>query len=180
MTDQEILSLAAAEGFSAAFLEPAFIPLRPEYRKSCEENRCGNYDANYSCPPACGTAEEMRQRLLGEEKALVLTTAWPIESYRDAEGIRAGTESHNRATLRLLTKLREAGYEGFAVGGSCCDLCRPCKRKSGEPCAHPELRFSCMSAYCVDVAKTAELCGLPFSWDEKMLHPYGMLLFRKK
>lgn len=176
MTKEEILALAENEGFEAALIDPAEIPVKAEYRAYCEKNMCGQYNANWSCPPSCGTPEEMHRRLLGAETALVLTSSWPIESYADKEGIGCGTRSHNAMTLRLLDRLRGEGYEGFAVGGGNCALCSPCKMLSGEPCAHPERRFSCMSAYCVDVAELAEKCGMKFEWDPKMLHSYGMLM----
>lgn len=180
MTEKEILDMAREEGFAAALIDPEEVPLDGRFREDCVENRCGRYDAHYACPPYCGTVEEMAARIRGGELALVLTSAWPIESYGDTEAIRHGTEEHNRASLRLLDALREKGCEGFMVGGSCCDLCHPCKKSLDEPCAQPERRFSCMSAYCVDVAKLAEKCGLEFAWDSRRLRPYGMLVLRKR
>lgn len=180
MTDHEILLLAASFGFEAALIPPADIPVEPAYRAYCAENRCGQYNANYSCPPNCGSVEAMHGSLLREEKALILTSVWDIESYLDAAGIRKGAVTHNMQTLRLLARLRGAGFDGFAVGGGNCTLCTPCAMLSGEPCAHPAERFSCMSAYCVDVAKLAERCGLEFVWDPAKLHSFGMILFHEK
>ena len=180
MTDGEILSLAASFGFTAALAAPEDIPVVPGYRAYCEENRCGQYNANYSCPPFCGSAETMHDRLLGEEKALVLTSVWDIDGYQDVIGIKKGAFLHNSRTLRLLERLRDAGHDGFAVGGGNCTLCSPCRILSGEPCAHPGERYSCMSAYCVDVAGLAEKCGLEFAWDSHKLHSFGMILFHGK
>lgn len=179
MTDNELLFLAASFGFEAVLTVPGEIPVEPAYRAYCAENRCGQYNANYSCPPNCGSVEEMHGRLLAEEKALVLTSVWDIDGYQDAAGIRKGTCAHNAQTLRLLARLREEGFDGFAVGGGNCTLCAPCRMLSGEPCAHPAERFSCMSAYCVDVAKLAARCGLPFAWDPAKLHSFGMILFHR-
>ena len=180
MTEHEMLSMAREAGFEAALIAPEEVPVDGKYRAGCEENRCGRYNANYACPPDCGAVEEMAARIRGGELALVLTSSWPIESYGDTEAIRHGTEEHNRAYLRLLDALRERGYEGFMVGGSCCDLCHPCRKTLGEPCVQPERRFSCMSAYCVDVARLAEKCGLEFAWDSRRLRPYGMLVLRQR
>ncbi len=55
MTDLELLEMARAEGFNAAMIDKANIPVNPAFRAFCEENRCGKYNANYSCPPNCGT-----------------------------------------------------------------------------------------------------------------------------
>lgn len=64
MTDRELLELARADGFSAAIIPTGKIVTDEKFRPFCEENLCGNYDANYSCPPDCGTVEETRQRLM--------------------------------------------------------------------------------------------------------------------
>lgn len=180
MTDEEILLLAAAFGFMAALAAPEDIPVVPEYRAYCAENRCGQFNANYSCPPCCSSVEAMHKRLLGEEKALVLNSVRDIDGYQDAVGIKKGAFTHNSQTLRLLAQLRDAGFDGFAVGGGNCTLCSPCRMAAGEPCPHPQDRFSCMSAYCVDVARLAEKCGMEFAWDPTRLYTYGMILFHRK
>ena len=177
MTEMDILQLAETMGFQAALINVEEIPVEEKFRAYCEENLCGQYGANYSCPPDCGSVEHLHNKLLHQKKALVLTTQWDIESYKDVEGIVKGKNAHNTATLELMEKLRYAGYEGFCVGSSCCSLCNPCKRTTGEPCVHPNKRYSCMSAYCVNVAKLAELCGMEFAWDTQKLYCSGMIVF---
>ena len=59
---------AKALGFTQAALMPVSeLVIVPEYRMFCEENLCGRYGANYSCPPDCGTPEELHRQLLAEE-----------------------------------------------------------------------------------------------------------------
>ena len=179
MTDAELVTLAEAAGFSAAVIPVTKVPVDEKSRSYCEENLCGQYNANYPCPPACGSPERLRRELLRGETAVILTSRWLIDSYQDVRAIRRGKQSHNRAMLRLKETYRLAGYDSLCAGGSCCDLCRECNMASGLPCAFPKQRFSCMSAYCVDVAKLTKQCGLEFAWDEKTLHLYGMLVLRK-
>ena len=178
--ENTLLLMAKEAGLSAAILDVAEIPVKKEYRKFCEDNLCGNYGTNYSCPPDCGEVDVMHQRILKEEKALVLQSVWEIGSYEDREAIWAAKEKHNRAQLKLAEDMKANGLEGFCVGSSCCMLCNPCKKREGLPCAFPELQFSCMSAYCVDVAETAEKCGLEFAWDSGKLYLYGMIVYHKE
>lgn len=179
MTDMELIKLAESQGFSAAVIDVRDVPVDGKFRPFCEENLCGQYNSNYSCPPTCGTVEQMHEKILEGEKALVLKSQWPIESYQDLEGIRMGKSTHNNAMLQLNEVLQKEGYHGLCAGGSCCSLCEPCHMVSGKPCAFPELRFSCMSAYCVDVAQLAKRCGMEFVWDTQMLYIYGMIVLRK-
>lgn len=177
MTGNRLLEIARSEGFSAALIPTDQIPVDPKYRAYCEENLCGNYGANYSCPPDCGTVEETHQRLLAEKEAMVIQTVWDIGSYDNKEGIFRAKRAHNAAVLRLMVmdKLRATQAAGFPLGYGGCPLCDPCARKGGEPCKHPEKRISCMSAYCIDVAKLAEKCGLEFAWDPKKLYLFGLI-----
>ena len=77
MTDKELLEIAEAPGFSAAIVSTEKIVVNPSFRLFGEENLCGNYNTNYSCPPDCGSVEEVRQRLMAKNKALVLTRILP-------------------------------------------------------------------------------------------------------
>lgn len=179
MTDLELIKLAEEAGFHAAVISAKEIPVDGTFRKFCEDNLCGQYNANYSCPPTCGTVEQMHKKILTGDKALVLKSEWPIESYQDVEAITKGKDAHNAGMLRLNEALQKEGYRGLVVGGSCCSLCKPCRMSAGESCIQPELRFSCMSAYCVDVAELAKRCGMEFAWDTKKLYPYGMIVLNK-
>ena len=62
-------------GFTnAAIMDTQKLVFKPEYRKFCEENRCGCYNINPACPPESGTVEFMKQRALVYEKTLILQT----------------------------------------------------------------------------------------------------------
>lgn len=174
---EALISRAAQFGFKAVFVPVSEIPTNPDYLKYCEENRCGNYNANYSCPPDCGTPEEMRQKLISSSAALVLQSQWEVPAYGTPEVLTARGE-HGAAVRRFRDALRKEGFDVFAVGYGPCTLCKPCKRVNNEPCAFPDLRVSCMSAYCVDAATLAKRCGLPFEWNPTHLYLFGMIMFQ--
>ena len=89
MTEAEMIQLAYDEGFAAAaIVDTAQIVFDPSFRPYCEENLCGQYGANFSCPPDCGSPEEMKQRVLAHKKALVLQTIWQVADYSDVPAIK--------------------------------------------------------------------------------------------
>ena len=177
MQEHEIIKLAEEMGFTAAYIDTADVVQDPSFRKFCEDNLCGKYNANYSCPPDCGTVDEVQQRLKAGKRALVLQSIWEIGSYDNKDEIQKSKKTHNAAILRFTETLRQAGHKGFCLGYGGCPLCDPCKRVNNEPCAHPEQKISCMSAYCIDVAKLAEKCGLEFAWVPEKLFLFGMYIF---
>ena len=146
MTESEMLALARREGFEAGIVETGEIEFDPRFRTFCAENLCGKYGANYSCPPDCGTPEEMRARIARYPRALVFRSEWPIADYQDQEAIRLAKREHNGGMLRAIDQMRAAGIEGTMAGASNCTLCARCKILDNAPCPVPERRFSCLSA----------------------------------
>ena len=179
MTDMDLIKLAEEAGFRAAIIPAKDISVDGKFRKFCEDNLCGKYNANYSCPPGCGTVEEVHNRLFVADKALVLQTIHQIGSYENKEEILKSKKDLNAAVLHLTDQLRNGGITCFCLGYGGCPLCTPCKQVLGEPCAFPEKRISCMSAYCIDVGKLAERCGLEFAWSPEKLFLFGMIAFGK-
>lgn len=178
MTWEEMTSIAAEEGFAAAVVTGTKdIPFDPSFRPLCAENLCGKYGVNYSCPPDCGTPDEMRARIQAHRHALVLQTIWEIADYSDSKAIKAAKKEHNAATLRLLGRLRRADVPGFPVGASGCALCETCAITEKKPCRYPDLYYSCMSAYCIFVRRLAEQCGMEYDCGPGLLAFFGMYVF---
>ena len=178
--DEKLLAFAKEEGFYAAIIPAGDVPVDPKFRQFCEQNLCGQYGANYSCPPDCGSVEDLHQTILAQKKALVISTIWDIESFENKAAIQHAKKTHNAAVLRLMEKAKNAGCIGFCSGYNGCPLCEPCKRKENLPCAHPDKQISCMSAYCIDVAKLAQRCGLEFGWVSGKLFLFGMIAYHEE
>ena len=124
MTANDMIALAVEEGFAGAeVIGTEKIVFDPMFRPFCEENLCGQYGVNHSCPPDCGSPEEMKSRILAHNRALVLQTIWEIPDLEDKAAIKAAKLGHNSAALRLMKRLRERGCPGFLVGASGCALC---------------------------------------------------------
>lgn len=178
MNSQDMISLARSEGFSAAAIaDMRAVVFDSGFRKYCEENLCGRYGANYSCPPDCGTPDAMKARLSAYKSALVLQTKWDIADYRDMPAIKAAKQSHNQAMLRVIARLKQEGIRGKMAGASCCTLCARCAILDSEPCRDPERQFSCMSAYCIYVKALAERCGMEYTCSDGRLALFGLYAF---
>lgn len=178
MTEPEMIQCAIDEGFAnAAIVDTVDIVFEFSFRSYCGENLCGQYGANYSCPPDCGSPEQMRDRILAHKKGLVLQTIWQVRDYADLPAIKAAKKSHNAAELKVVKALREAGHDGIIVGASGCSLCSPCAQTQGLLCKFPDLKYSCMSAYCVFVKKLADKCGMEYDCGEGLLGLFGMYVY---
>ncbi len=171
--------LANTLGFSAHVLPTAELPFDENFRDFCAENVCGNYGICYSCPPDCGTYETLRDSVLAHKYALVLQTMPHVNNVFDREEIYNLRKSHNNAEMQLLAEIKKHCATAFMIGASTCTLCRPCQKQLGKPCAHPDIRFYCLSAYCIDVRKTASQCQIEFNYNNKTAQMpfFGMIIF---
>ena len=178
MTDKEMIALAESLGFAAAgVVGTEEIVFDPSFRPYCEENLCGKFGVNYACPPACGTPEEMKQRVLAHKKALVLQTIWDIADFSDNAAIKQAKGHHNKISIQLMKQLRENGVPGFFAGSGGRSLCTECALVRGEPCVFPDLQYSCMSAYCVFVKRLADSCGMEYNPGDGLIAFFGMYVY---
>lgn len=178
MNTEQLIQYAIEENFTdARVLRTEELEFDPSFRPYCEENLCGQYKVNYSCPPVCGTPEEMKAKILSHKNALLLQSTWEISDYTDREAIKKAKSSHNAATIRLTKKVREETGGGFMIGASGCALCSPCALLNNKPCRFPDLQYSCMSAYCIFVRKVTEKCGMEYDAGEGLLTFFGMIIY---
>ena len=59
-------------------------------------------------------------------------------------------------------QIDEEAHQIHITGSDVNHISNVLRMKTGEECLYPELRFSCMSAYCVDAAKMADACGMEY------------------
>ena len=160
--------LAIEYGFSdASTVDPEELVYNEEFRQCCEDNVCGNYNANYSCPPYCGSVEEMRAKTLAYKNCLVLKTELEVDDAYDETITKPIKKDHSMRSKMLFKELRSRGMveEGMAMLAGPCSLCDHCTMPEGLPCRFPLERTSCLSAYCLNVAEMAESAGITISWE---------------
>ena len=105
MTD--ILTLARENGFShIGFANIAALTPLEEVRKMCSADRCGKWNANWSCPPACGSIEYAKRRIAQYNKCLIVQTTGELADEFDYEGMQSTAKAHKRAFLNFARQAR--------------------------------------------------------------------------
>ena len=171
-----MIEAAIMAGFKrAVIVKTEDIPFDFAFRRYCEDNVCGLCGANYSCPPDCGSFEEMRDRVVSRKRALVVQSVNTIADY-SAHEIKSAKDRHRNFAIELERKLKTSGIDGFTVGACECALCEPCAKELDLPCKFPEIRYSCMSAYCINVKALCEICGFTYNLPPH-LALFGMYVF---
>ncbi len=174
---KNLLDFAKSLGFNGcAVVETTQIPFDQTLVKYCQENVCGRYGANYSCPPHCGTFDQMQQKILNCKQAVVVQSVFDGVSFDDKQAVALAKNTHNARLQQLLAFACANGSNAFVVGATGCEKCSPCALMLDQPCKYPDQVFSCTSAYSIDVAKLTRICNLSYEWQNGKIFLYGLLL----
>ena len=158
----DLIKEALSMGFAnAAIMDTQDLVFVPEYRQFCEDNLCGNYNLVPACPPACGTVEEMHEKAMKYEKALVLQTVLK-DPVMDPVLFKQAKHAQNILTEQLAKWMQENGKEDVLIMS-----------------AGPYKNCSCMSAYSVDAQKMADAVGMVCWADDSDVRFFTQILFHE-
>lgn len=154
--------LAKETGFTAAaYLDPAKLELLPDVRGMCADNRCGQYGKCWSCPPACGTLEELGAKLRGYNYGLLLQVTGQMEDSFDIDAMEKAERDCNDALERLAQLLRGRCRQVLPLRAGVCQRCKTCTYPDA-PCRFPEFLSPSLEACGLFVSRECERCGLPY------------------
>ena len=158
----DLIKEALSMGFAnAAIMDTKDLVFVPEYRQFCEDNLCGNYNLVPACPPACGTVEEMHEKAMKYEKALVLQTVLK-DPVMDPVLFKQAKHAQNILTEQLAKWMQENGKEDVLIMS-----------------AGPYKNCSCLSAYSVDAQKMADAVGMVCWADDSDVRFFTQILFHE-
>ncbi len=183
MDKKRILKIAAEEGFTnAAVISTDQLLFNYNFRELCKENDCGNYGANYACPPGCGAPEEMESRVLAYEKAIVFETCNPVDNSMDPAQTKPLKKMHMQMTRSAMKHMEREGFDmdGFFIMCGPCSICTPCAIIESRPCPHEDMRSSCLSAYCISVNELADVCGIDLEWSGNQASFFSLYVYQKR
>ena len=155
-------ALAEEAGFShIAPLDVSTIELKDEVRAMCNTNSCGAYGHNWSCPPACGELDELRQRVGRYSRGILVQTVGELEDSMDGEGMMEAEAAHKEHFAAMHERLLEQWPNLLALGAGTCRRCAKCTYPDA-PCRFPEKRVSSMEAYGMLVLEVCKANGLTY------------------
>ena len=159
----DFVALALEKGaHKAARISPAQLRYDEKFLQACEQNLCGRYGKNYTCPPHVGDIRELIAKLQACKHALVWQTISELEDSFDFEGMQAAQRKHNQITLNIADEVRKTLLHAIVLGAGGCFLCSPCAAQAGEPCYYPGRAISSLEAHGVDVSSIQHACDLKY------------------
>lgn len=102
MNYEELKNLALESGFThAAPLDTATIELKQDVRDMCAQG-CQQYAKRWSCPPGCGTLDQLRGSIYCYKEGILVQTVTKLEDEFDWDGMMKAQNLHQEHFLAFL------------------------------------------------------------------------------
>lgn len=116
MNYEELKNLALESGFThAAPLNTATIELKQDVRDMCAQG-CQQYAKRWSCPPGCGTLDQLRGSIYCYKEGILVQTVTKLEDEFDWDGMMKAQNLHQEHFLAFLEKLHASHFSFLPLG----------------------------------------------------------------
>lgn len=152
------------------------IEIREEVRSLCEKNQCGNYNKNWTCPPAVGSLEECKDKMTKYKRIIVVYDIYQYKNAFDFKGMMDGGKDFSDRLLELkndITKDKDAMFLG--AGG--CRLCEKCAYIDAEKCRRPDDAIISCEAHGIDVMALMKNNGIKYNNGKNTVTYVGAVLY---
>ena len=161
---ESIAALAKDCGFTHyAPLDVSTLEFLQDVRDMCNAKQCNRYDKTWSCPPAIGTLDEMRERVKGYSGGILVQTVGDLEDSYDWEGIQETAKLQAANFGRMWDGLEKEYPSVLAMGTGGCAKCETCTYP-GDPCRFPDRMASSMEACGLFVSKVCTDNNLAYNY----------------
>lgn len=168
--------LAALPLYQYLFIETAQLTFTERVRYVCE-HECPMYNTNWACPPAVGTVEECRERVLGYPHALLIYTITEVNDIANIEETLATRAPHEQITREVLDLVRQQCGDTYVLSTESCVLCKECAWPNG-PCRHPERMFPCVESHGILVTALAESMEIDFLAEGNLVTWFSLIMYK--
>lgn len=159
-----IAAMAAECGFTNwAPLDVSTLEFRQDVRDMCNADKCDRYDTTWSCPPACGTLDEMRGQAAEYAGGIIVQTVGDLEDSYDWEGIMDTGKRQKENFARMWDEIEMECGDVLALGTGACMRCDKCTYPDA-PCRFPDRMEVSMEARGLFVSKVCTDNGLAYNY----------------
>ncbi|MBQ9952361.1 MAG: DUF2284 domain-containing protein [Clostridia bacterium] len=158
---------------SFGVISTASIEFSQDVRSYCEGNMCRSYGKTWACPPAVGTVDECREKVLAYRHALVFASVYPLEDSFDFEAMAEGHREFKRVCDRLAA---HCSGDYLLLSNEGCVRCASCTYPDA-PCRFPEKLFPSIEGFGVWVNRLAASAGISYNAGPNTVSYFGMLCY---
>ena len=158
------------------FFDPRELEFNDRIRWICQ-NECPMYGKSWACPPGVGSVECCRERCLGYENCLLISTIAEVSDIADLEETLATRPDHEALTNQVAAIMEEMGSKPYIRSTEACTLCERCAMLDGQPCRLPEQMHPCVESHGINVVPVLENRGLDFQFGANVVTWISLLFY---
>jgi predicted metal-binding protein len=156
------VAIARQTGFTAGgCFDAGKLVFSPAVREMCATDRCHKYGTSWSCPPACGTLDALREKAARYSKGLLVQTTVATADEFDWDTIRTTEARHKKTFDALVRRARYEQPDCFPMGCGACTRCHRCTYPT-KPCRYPGKLYPSMEACGLLVGDVCALADVPY------------------
>lgn len=153
------------------------LVIYPEVRGLCEMNSCGRYGKSWVCPPAVGTPEECREKILQYRNVFVFSTKHDIEDSFDFDGMMAAKNAHETVSRDAAAFFKTLVHTDLLIlTGDGCSRCPECTYPDA-PCRFPGEVYPPVESYGIEVYRLAQTVGINYVSGENMVTYFSCIMY---
>ena len=168
--------LAELPLFGYYSIDPRELEFSDRIRWICE-HECPMCGRTWACPPAVGTVQQCREKVLSYENCLMIATIVEVYDITDINETLATRPEHEEITNQVRDLMRQQGVDPYVLSTEACAICERCAILDGQPCRYPERMHPCVESQGINVIPTLEGCGLEFQYGANVVTWISLLLF---
>ena len=158
------------------FFDPRELEFNDRIRWICQ-NECPMYGKSWACPPGVGSVECCREKCLGYENCLLISTIVEVSDIADLEETLATRPDHEALTNQVAAIMEEMGTKPYILSTEACTLCARCAMLDGQPCRLPEKMHPCVESHGINVVPVLENRGLDFQFGANVVTWISLLFY---
>ena len=162
--------------YEYAFIRTDELLFSERVRYICE-TECPMYNTNWACPPAVGTVEACREKVLGFEEGLLIITITEVSDIANIEETLATRAPHEEITRQIRDLVKSQATETLTLSTESCTHCAKCTYPHA-PCRFPERMFPCVESYGILVTDLAEKRGIDFLAGGNIVTWFSLILYK--
>ncbi len=178
MMDMELLEAQLAELplYGYFFIDPKKLEFSDRIRWICE-HECPMCGRTWACPPAVGTVQQCREKVLSYENCLMISTIVEVNDIADINETLATRPEHEEITNEVRDMMQAQGVDPYVLSTEACAICERCAYLDGEPCRHKDRMHPCVESHGINVIPVLEENGIEFQFGANVVTWVSLLFY---
>ena len=162
--------------YEYAFIRTDELLFSERVRYICR-TECPMYNTTWACPPAVGSVEACRERVMAFDEGLLIATITEVSDIANIEQTLATRAEHEEITRQVLGMVRQQATDTLTLSTEACAHCEHCTWPNA-PCCFPDRMFPCVESHGILVTDLAEKHGIDFLAQGNLVTWFSLILYK--